>query len=546
VLLLGSFAAFAQVFSPSHLRSLALDATANLKLDLANQMQFKENVLAYATADSIHLLKAPVACPAALCAECIVFPTRLLSIAIPGGRLMAPPAFALVGGGPEVGNALPTRTIFAVLPPMGKLHLYTAKSGGESGGWMLTHDSIAIDAKPGQQARLLDFQVVTRFTDPLGTTAFQDSFFTVAGSQGLLSSVRWKNGALGEVINGTFPGDDITAIGPDMLGGASGWIYRLGSGTAPARLTRPFSAAIRYLDETGALGDSGWVAVRETSGWSGYKLSASGYRGLLVGYEATGLVIDLWGRSGNRIREVLRDAPTAFAATSDQGVLQREPAGGTNIRRPETAPWTIAVRLFDPDGNFVVPAIDLVRSPSDTAHLTGGTLQRTIPRGGCEAPGICVQPKTPDIKLILQRDSVVLEMKVQASFQPMCGAYWAQKTDSLFRIARAWRVGDVLHVGDAGAGYGFGFFQGDAIDTGIKAGGATRYPSVVERGRGLAAWPEGMHPDPSARAILYGADGMRMGDFAPGERLLHFKPGLAFVVWPESKGNPAASRILLR
>jgi hypothetical protein len=545
VLLLGSAAAFAQVFSPSHLRSLALDATTNLNLDLANQMQYKENVVAYATADSIHLLRAPVACPVALCSECIVFPTRLLSIAIPGGRLIAPPALALVNGGPEVGNALPTRATFAVLPPMGKLHLYTAKSAGESGSWILTHDSIALDSKPGQQARRLDFQVITRSSDPLGTSAVPDSFFTVAGSQGLLTYVRWKNGALGEVINGTFPGDDITAIGPGLLGGASGWIYRLGSDTGPARLTRPFAAAIRYLDETGALGDSGWVAVKEDSGWSGYNLSASGYRGFLIGYEAAGLGIDLWGRSGGRIRRVLRDRPTSFTATSDQGTLQREP-GGTNINFSATASWKVAVQLSDPEGNFMVPAIDLIRSQSDTAHLTGGVFQRTIPKGGCEAPGICVQAKTPDINLILKRDSVVMEMKVQGSFQPMCGAYWAQKTDSLFRIARVWREGDVLHVGDAGAGYRFGFFQGDAINAGIKEGGAMRYPSVVERGRGLAAWPEGMHPDPSARAILYGADGMRMGDFAPGERLLHFEPGLAFVVWPESKGNPSASRILLR
>jgi hypothetical protein len=546
VLLLGAFAAFSQILPPSQLRSLSLDATAKLNLDLSNHMQYKGNVLAYATADSVHLLNAPVACPASLCAECILFTTRLLSIAIPGGRLAAPPALALVSGGPETGNANPTRAIFAVLPPRGKLHLYTAKSGGESGGWTLTHDSVAFDAKANQQARLLDFQVVTQFSDPFGTSAFPDSFFTVAGTQGLLSHVQWKNGAPGEVVNRTIPGDDITAIGPGLLGGASGWIYGLGTDTGPARLAHPFPAAIRSLDETGALGDSGWVAVKEDSGWSGYKVSGSGSRGFRIGYEAAGLAIDLWGRSGDPTHQVLRDAPTTFAATSDQGPLRREPNGGTNSNRPEMAPWTIAVHLSDAEGNFRIPAIDLIQAQSDTAHLTGGTFQRTNPKGGCESPGICVQAKTPDIGLILKRDSVVMEMRVQASFQPMCGKLWAERTDSLLRIARAWRVGDILHVGGAGAGYGFSFFQGDALNGPILGRGGIRYPSVVDRSRGIAVWPAGMHPDPSARALVYGADGMRKGDFAPGESLLHFESGLVFVVWPENKGNSSASRILLR
>jgi hypothetical protein len=545
LLLLVCQAVFGQGFPLSKLRSFALDATAGRNLDLSNQLQYQDNVLAYVTADSIHLMNAPLACPVALCAECFLFTTPLLSIRIPGGPFLAPPAFALVAASPKMGFGDPTQVTFAVLPPRGKLHLYTAKVTGNPGDWVLTHDSLALVPKAGQVAKLLDFQALTRFSDPFGANAFPDSFFTVAGTQGLLSYVHWKDGAFGEVTNGTFPGDDITAIGPGTLGGASGWIYQLQSDTGPARSARPFNAAIRYLDETGALGDSGNVAVKEAAGWSGFKVAGSGYRGFLIGYASSGLVIDLWGRSGDRMRQVLRDAPTSLAATWDQGILRLEPDGETNAYIPGALPWTIAVHLADPEGNYLVPGIELNRLNTEGETLTGGRFQRTIPSGGCEAPGICVQASTPDIGLILKPDSLVIEMKVQASFRPMCGSNWAEKRDSLIRIARAWKFGDVVHIGGKGAGYSIQYSPGMAVGGSMREA-ATRFPAVLERSRGMAAWPEGMHADRSARARIYGADGIRMGDFAPGERLLRFKAGLAFVVWPENKGNFPASRVLLR
>jgi hypothetical protein len=492
------------------------------------------------------LLSAPVVCPAALCAECYVYPTALPSIPIPGGKSIAPPAFTLAGAVHRTGTHSPSQVTFAVLPQGGKLHGYEATLAEDGRTWSLKRDSIALSPEAEQVSKLLRFQVITRFLDPFGTSAAADSGYMVAGTGGMLESVHWRNGAFAGVSRLDIFGETITAIGEESLGGASGWVYQLGGDTGPSRVARPFTVPVRQIDASGALGDSGWVAVNENGGWSGFKTHHEGYRGFRFSYDAAGLSVDTWPGSGTSVRRLLRDAQTDISGKSGGLDLHRDSDPPVNRYFGPFGNVVNQMKVSDPDGNFMAPSFDWIGPGEDTIPLAANAFKRTDPKGGCEAPGICLQADAREFALILKPDSVVVEMKVQASIHMMCGGFWAEKRDSLIRMARPWKVGDKFRVGPKTAdGITFLYDQGMAIANGGGEGGI-RFPAVLERSRGLAAWPEGLHPDRSARAVVYGGDGMRLGDFGPGERLLLFPSGLAFVVWPGSKGKTAATRILLR
>ena len=422
-----------------------LAVTRHLGLTLDNRMQSAGNLVAWTTLDSIRFGEVDWVCPLALCSTCSPVLRMLPGIALPGPKPAAPPPFGLFPMrlrttrinryDVQIGFIMPDRIFH---------HLVAGLPASNSAAWTLTAETRPVAMNTGESPRM-----VVIGGNPWDI--FRSTLF-LGGAGRLLMMAGWSDvDGLSEFTKDPFTSrnplpEDLLSSGGGVFGGSAGGVTGWQYDVQPTHEPTGMQAAVRVVDGSGAMGDNGWISLREDDAWKAYHLAPGDFRDFRFVRDARGLGVLRYPPTGEPVYTHLRETPTRFASIEAVG-------GSIDLNPPEITRMTlhpgrnsgIKAVVADSESNFSALRIDLVDAAGDTLRL-GGSFTGSDTAGACAGPGICVQPGKPSLEIRSEADSVYVTMTVQAGFMDGFCFRLFSRTDSVWSVAAPWKRGSRLAV----------------------------------------------------------------------------------------------------
>lgn len=506
--LLSAAALRAQSGFPVPAKEDYLEVTRNLGLTLDNRLQTLDSLVAWVTPDSIKMASVGWVCALDLCGRCRPILNPLPGIALPGPRSAAPPPFSLTRYRQRAHSGHVLNALAAFVMPDGMLYHYALGLPAlSSPALSIRKDSAQVSLKAGQSPRVIAVQ-------PSPWDIFRSEIL-IGGTGRLLQISGWSAesglGAPGpDPFTPTRPlQDDWVSYGAGWFGGSNGGTYTWGSDIPPGYESTGISGPVRILDATGALGDNGWVAVRESGGWRAFHIAPGVYRDFRIVRDGRGLGVLRYPPTGDPFYASLRDEPTRFASIE---VFDRPfPIGDGTPRAPlfsSVGAPPVRITFADSEDNYTPLRMDLFGTQGDSLAL-GNAFVGTAALGACEGPGICIQPGKTLLTVSYKPDSLVLAMTVQStsvSGSPPCTST-KHEMDKAWMVATRWRDGGRLRIRIGGKDLELQLQTPD----GIKAPSGSRTQAVARdggsnaydaAGRWIAA-PEGRGKASAARRLEF-------------------------------------------
>lgn len=445
--LLSAAALRAQSGFPVPAKEDYLEATRNLGLTLDNRLQTLDSLAAWVTPDSIKMATLGWICTLDLCGKCQPILKPLPGIALPGPRPSAPPPFSLTRYRQRAHSGHVLNALAAFVMPNGMLYHYALSLPVlSSPAWNIRKDSAQVSLKAGQSPR-----VIAMHSSPWDIF---NSQILIGGAGRLLQISGWSAES-GLSAPGPDPftptrplQDDWVSYGAGWFGGSNGGIYTWGSDVPPGYEPTGISGPVRILDATGALGDNGWAAVRESGGWRAFRIASGVYRDFRIVRDGRGLGVLRYPPTGDPVYTLLRDEPSRFASIE---VFDRPfPIGDETQRAPlfsGVGSPPVRITFADSEDNFTPLKMDLFDTQGDSLAL-GNAFVGTTALGACQGPGICIQPGKTLLTVSYKPDSLVLAMTVQStsfSGSPECIST-RHEIDKAWTLATRWRDGGRLRI----------------------------------------------------------------------------------------------------
>jgi hypothetical protein len=472
----GVSGAYAQTNTTKPTKADYLEATKNLGLNPENHLQWEGRLVAWSTTDSIRFGEMGSVCPVSLCGTCGPVLVPLPGIALTGAKQALPPPFSLAPWKLRVPKAGAYDVEIAIILNDGSFHHHLASlSTAVSKAWSLTSASRTIALNASETPRMVDIS-----DDPRDAYA---SNILIGGTGRLILRVLWNDqtglGQLGRESSAAIKplSEDLLSAGGGLFGGSNGDVAEWQFNVPPVVTATGIIGPIRVLDDSGAMGDAGWVAVKEDGRWEAFQPAPGPFRDFRFIRDARGLGVMRYPATGDPVYANLRDTPTRFASVEFEGRAIPLNAGDLRIPLfPSRMSGTGGAKLVfaDPERNFGALALELSGISGDTVHL-GKDFVQTARSGACAGPGFCVQPEKPILILQTGLDSVFLTMTVQASRVDGTCFTTLTKTDSAWKVSAPWKSGSRLLIASGGAKIVFYYQTPDAVR-----------PGIVVRGTGTA------------------------------------------------------------
>jgi hypothetical protein len=426
-------------------KAVYLAVTQSLGLTLDNHMQTMGNLVAWATRDSIRFGEVVWGCPLGFCSVCSPAFHSLPGIALPGPKPSAPPPFGLAPARLRTTKIDLYDVQIAFVMPNGVFYHHVAGLPSSSSAvWSVTTETRTVALKTGESPRMV--AIGGNPADMFRSTLF------LGGTGRLLLMAGWSDtDGLSEFTKDPFTTisplpEDLVSSGGGFFGGSAGGVMGWQYDVQPTHEQTGMQSAARAVDGTGAMGDDGWIAMREGATWKAFRLTPGDYRDFRFVRDGRGLGVLRYPPTGAPVYTHLRESPTRFASIETMGgPIDFDPP---DLKRMTLLPGPnagIKAVVADSESNFTALRIELVEAAGDTLRL-GREFTGSDTAGGCVGPGICVQPGKPYLEIRSDADSLYVTMTVQAGYVDGACFRLISRTDSAWRAVAPWKRGSRLSV----------------------------------------------------------------------------------------------------